>query len=128
MEKNSKVESIEPKGNFETKFGVMYSFHIKFENGDEGQINSKTEEPKFSIGEEMTYLLTESEWGNKIKRVTNFSGGGNFNQPNPDRDARICRQNALTNATNLAVAGEIQSTPENIIEVAKQLSNWTCNG
>ena len=39
MEKNSKINSIEPKGDFETSYGKMYSFHIKFENEDEGQIN-----------------------------------------------------------------------------------------
>ena len=31
--KNSKIESIELKSDFETKFGTMYSHHIKFENG-----------------------------------------------------------------------------------------------
>ena len=132
MEKNSKINSIEPKGDFETSYGKMYSFHIKFENEDEGQINAKTEEPKFKVGEEMTYTLTTSDWGNKIKRVSTFNSGGNFNQPNPDRDARICRQNALTNAVNYfnnsaSITNEI-ATPKEIISLAEELSDWTCNG
>ena len=132
--KNSKIVSIEPKGSFETKFGTMYSHHIKLENGDEGQVNSKTEEPNFKIGDDFDYSITESQYGFKIKReYPNFSGGGGGSfKSNPDRDARICRQNALTNAVNyfnanVNVTNEI-ATPKDIIELAEEFSNWTCNG
>ena len=131
--KNSKIESIELKSDFETKFGTMYSHHIKFENGDEGQINTKTSEPNFKVGDSMDYEITETQYGFKVKRayMQNNSGGG-FNQPNPDRDARICRQNALTNAVSYyntcsGITNEV-ATPKEIIELAEEFSNWTCNG
>lgn len=57
--------------------------------------------------------------------------GGGFKK-DPETDARICRQNALTNAVNLAMAslasGGSKPAISDILNVAKQFSNWTLNG
>ena len=43
-------------------------------------------------------------------------------------DKRICRQNALTNATVYCGYAAPNSTPENVLEIAKTFSEWTING
>ena len=56
-----------------------------------------------------------------------FSGGG-FKK-DPETDARICRQNALTNAVNLAaIYGPDKATVGAILKVAREFANWTING
>ena len=141
--KNSKIESLErkPNSDFQSKYKenqTVYAFHIKFENGDEGQINAHSETPSYKVGDSIDYTIKETQFGFHVKKENSnyFNNSSNnnssFNQSSSDRDARICRQNALTNAVSYyntcsGITNEV-ATPKEIIDLAEEFSNWTCNG
>lgn len=51
--------------------GTVFYHELKLDNGDHGQIGSKERLPdKIAVGQELTYTIEESSYGNKIKAVT----------------------------------------------------------
>ena len=44
----AQIESIQGKGDWQGKFGTMYTFEIAFADGTVGEANSKTAEPPYN--------------------------------------------------------------------------------
>lgn len=67
--KTSKVKSVQGNGSFEGKYGLLYKFEYEMENGDVGEANHKSPEGIKKVGEEVTYELKSTDYGDKIKFV-----------------------------------------------------------
>lgn len=80
MSKTSKVTDVIPANEWNGPNGKVYYSKIVLENGDSGEIGTKKPNG-ISVGDTLTYELTQTEHGNKIKRVTDngngFQGSGN---------------------------------------------------
>lgn len=67
MEK-SIITHLTGSGQWEGKYGVMFTIVVQFENGDEVEANSKTEKPPYEIGDTVWYEVTkETQYGKKAK-------------------------------------------------------------
>jgi len=79
--KKAKIKSVGTPKEYVNDKGTFYYFQIEMDNGDKGSIGSKDSSPSFlSVGAELSYEFTETDKGNKIKRVNDnpFKGGGKF--------------------------------------------------
>jgi len=88
----AQIESIQGKGDWQGKFGTMYTFEIAFSDGTVGEANSKTAEPPYSVGDEVYYeVQRENQYGKKLKISKNPPIPGGFAAPNPQKDKQIIR-------------------------------------
>jgi hypothetical protein len=96
----SKIKAIVPNGNWTGKYGTMYSFKVTFEDGVTIEANSKTDQPPYRVGDEMSYEITNDDpkFGAK-GRVFKPEAGQYSNNASPavngNRDAIIMKQTAL---------------------------------
>ena len=88
----AQIESIQGKGDWQGKFGTMYTFEIAFVDGTVGEANSKTAEPPYKVGDEVYYeVQRENQYGKKLKISKNPPIPGGFPAPNPNKDKQIIR-------------------------------------
>ena len=88
----AQIESIQGKGDWQGKFGTMYTFEIAFADGTVGEANSKTPEPPYKVGDEVYYeVQRENQYGKKLKISKNPPIPGGFPAPNPNKDKQIIR-------------------------------------
>jgi len=88
----AQIESIQGKGDWQGKFGTMYTFEIAFADGTVGEANSKTAEPPYKVGDEVYYeVQRENQYGKKLKVSKNPPQPGGFPAPNPNKDKQIIR-------------------------------------
>ena len=88
----AQIESIQGKGDWQGKFGTMYTFEIAFADGTVGEANSKTAEPPYKVGDEVYYeVQRENQYGKKLKISKNPPQTGGFPAPNPQKDKQIIR-------------------------------------
>ena len=88
----AQIESIQGKGDWQGKFGTMYTFEISFADGTVGEANSKTPEPPYKVGDEVYYeVQRENQYGKKLKISKNPPIPGGFPAPNPQKDKQIIR-------------------------------------
>jgi len=88
----AQIESIQGKGDWQGKFGTMYTFEIAFADGTVGEANSKTAEPPYKVGDEVYYeVQRENQYGKKLKISKNPPIPGGFPAPNPQKDKQIIR-------------------------------------
>ena len=88
----AQIESIQGKGDWQGKFGTMYTFEIAFADGTVGEANSKTVEPPYKVGDEVYYeVQRENQYGKKLKISKNPPVPGGFPAPNPQKDKQIIR-------------------------------------
>jgi len=88
----AQIESIQGKGDWQGKFGTMYTFEIAFVDGTVGEANSKTAEPPYKVGDEVYYeVQRENQFGKKLKISKNPPIPGGFPAPNPQKDKQIIR-------------------------------------
>ena len=88
----AQIESIQGKGDWQGKFGTMYTFEIAFADGTVGEANSKTAEPPYKVGDEVWYeVQRENQYGKKLKVSKNPPQPGGFPAPNPQKDKQIIR-------------------------------------
>ena len=88
----AQIESIQGKGDWQGKFGTMYTFEIAFVDGTVGEANSKTAEPPYKVGDEVYYeVQRENQYGKKLKISKNPPVPGGFPAPNPQKDKQIIR-------------------------------------
>ena len=88
----AQIESIQGKGDWQGKFGTMYTFEIAFVDGTVGEANSKTSEPPYKVGDEVYYeVQRENQYGKKLKISKNPPIPGGFPAPNPQKDKQIIR-------------------------------------
>jgi len=103
------------------KGGVIYYHDIELENGDKGQIGTKTQTPeKLNPGQEIEYTLTKTERGNKIKINQPFQPGkpgGKYSSVGPTVGM------AVNNSISMFIAGKIEK--EKIFSTAEWLVKHT---
>ncbi len=64
----AQIESIQGKGDWQGKFGTMYTFEVAFNDGTVGEANCKTENPPYKVGDEVYYeVQRENQYGKKLK-------------------------------------------------------------
>lgn len=128
--KTSIIKSIEPRGSWEGKYGVMYTFKVSFEDGQALEVNSKSEQPPYKVGDEMAYQITDDneKFGAKGKVMKpdqqNYSGGGGGG--NSNRDEMIMKQTALKCAAEFN-AQRTGATPDQVIKDASLFFVWLKN-
>lgn len=145
--KTSNVVKVTYKKEWQSKNGPMHSWHVTMDNGDAGEVNTKSaDKGPWEVGEEASYTMEAKDYnGNtyyKITKITPFKqgaaqGGGSKWVPDAERESRkerwakqliISRQAALNTAASLISAGNGQSSVENLTGIAGQILKWTFEG
>ena len=120
--KTSKVKSVQAKGTWEGKFGLMYKFEVVMENGNAGEYSCKTKnQEKFIVGEEVQYEFEDGRFP-KIKPYYNkgnypFTKAGD----NPDRQRAINRWAGLGRAIDYLGAS---ASEEQLYKQAERFIEW----
>jgi hypothetical protein len=132
---------------FQTRSGgEMYSWHVVMDNGDAGEVSTKTDKAPWTIGEEAEFTTEQQTYGDKtytkIKKAFTqgggFKGGGGSKwTPDPEKESRverwakqtlIGRQACLNTAASLIASGSGEATTENICGIAEKLEAWVHRG
>jgi len=133
---------------FQTRNGEeMYSWHVTMDNGDAGEVSTKTHKEPWAIGEEAEFTTEQQTYGDKtytkIKKVfaqggAGYKGGGGGKwTPDPEKESRverwakqtlIGRQACLNTAASLIASGGGEATAENICGIAEKLEAWVHRG
>ena len=126
--KKSKPSSIEAKGTFDSKFGLMYKYEISMEDGNTGQYASKkytsTEADGFPF---IINVETEYEWHPgqypAIKPKSDFKASKGGNGSNASF--------ALSYAKDVLVASYMTANPEiltlsteQMFDLANKMNEW----
>ena len=123
----SKIQSILPNGNWSSKYGTMYSFKVGFEDGVTIEANSKSEQPPYKVGDEMSYEITNDDpkFGAK-GRVFKPEAGQFSNNAAPavngNRDAIIMKQTALKCASEFNAQRSV--AVQVVIDDAQAMFDW----
>jgi len=84
------ISSIKPTGeSFETPNGVFWPYRVILSDGTSGEASSKTQEPKFTIGDEVEYEIVRTIKGmNKLKigKPNGNQGRSRAPTPTPPKD------------------------------------------
>lgn len=128
----SKIKSVQNNGTYQSKFdnSTMYTFEILLEDGSVGEVSAKTAD-RWKEGDEVEYILTASNYGNKMKlnrpdftpgNSTSTSGGGSYS----DRQDIIVNEWAIGRALEWEMN---QKSPSRVdirqaIALAKQLKKY----
>lgn len=127
----SKIKAITPNGNWTGKYGTMYSFKVTFEDGVTIEANSKTDQPPYRVGDEMSYEITNDDpkFGAK-GRVFKTDAVQFSNNASPavngNRDEIIMKQTALKCAAEFN-AQRTGATPDQVIKDASLFFVWLKN-
>lgn len=141
--KTATIVNCEFVKTWESRNGTMYTYSIELDNGDSGQINSKTENPPFlQEGQTLNYASQTDKYGTKLTRVqlkdpnTPSSGAYKAGQ-NWDDDYRqkmIVRQSSLSRAieyyrdlySHNALSGNTSTgiSPQDIMSLADTFTEW----
>jgi len=114
--RTSKIKSKQGNGTWNSdKYGMFYKWEIEMENGDVGNSLTKDEMGKaYEIGAEIDYEFTESEKGNRLKRI---SANGQPNRSSKGGNGKF----ALSYSKDLWVAGKLLNEDEYFDMAAKNL-------
>lgn len=126
---NSKIKSIEFKREWQSSNGVIYYHDIAFENGDKGQIGTKTKLPeKLAVGQSLDYEITTDDKGNKkVKALQVPIGVFKASQmpKNNDKTQRmIVAQNSIGNAIEFCKADGLHFDTLKVIAIANDFYNY----
>jgi hypothetical protein len=124
----SKVLKAEPNGSWEGQYGVLYKYTILFDNGDQGEYSSKSDEQnKFVVGEEVEYERIDKGKYIHIKPISNFTPNTNY-APKKDGNVQeyIIKQSSLKCAVDICIAQGTYST-EDVIARADIFVDWVMN-
>ena len=130
--KTAKITDCEFVKTWESRNGTMYTYSLELDNGDSGQINSKTENPPFlQVGETLNYASQQDKYGVKLTRIQPqdpnkpsagaFKHGQNW-QEDPDRQKMIVKQSSLNRAVEWHIANG--GTLKDVIESADFFTEW----
>lgn len=89
----AQIDSIQGKGDWQGKYGTMYTFEVSFNDGTVGEANSKTAEPPYKVGDEVWYEVKgENQYGKKLK-ISKSGPDAQFRgaPSNPNKDKEIRR-------------------------------------
>ena len=127
------VQSVEPKGTYDSKYGLMYKYevHIGEHVGEYSSKKYPTKEADgfpFVIGSEVEYEFVDGQYP-KIKTVSNWSGGGGGYSGKKGSNASF----ALSYAKDVLVADWVSTTKEkatgtltteNMFDLADKMVKW----
>ena len=119
------VTAAQPTGQWESSYGTLYTFNVTLSDGATGEVNSKTPQLRFNIGDEVEYEVPKQgklklnkpnpnggSYGNNTGGVrSNYTGGKDYT-----------KQHAL-NAACTYLNGT-QSTKEQIVHLADYFATW----
>lgn len=128
MQKQAKVISVKPDGNFGagTQYGITYKHLIEFDNGDKGHYNSKKEhQDKFVVGQESSYTIETKTSGPEGQYTNTFIKPENtFNKPKDNKDQGIITAlSCISSAVNLH-ARTSTSSAEDVMRDAEKFFNY----
>ena len=118
------ITNITGNGNWEGKYGIMYSFIVEFENGVTVEANSKSQLAPYGLGDTVWYEVTrETEYGKKgkISRTdpnVHFQSVGGQSKSNPDIQARIDASWSMGQA--ISILGSVDKVDESTLQVYLQ--------
>lgn len=124
--KKSKITSINYTREYTGKYGIMYVYFCQLENGEYGDLNTKTKD-KYKTGEEIEYTLESREhngnvfWNIKPQTQPPVGGGGGY-KTDPARELSIIKQSSLNRATELVVADKIKL--DDVLKWADYFVEW----
>jgi len=127
--KTAKVDVVTFKKEFTSQYGTLYSFEVKFNNGDTGLYNSKTKDQnKFIVGTEVEYEIEtktsdRGSW-NVVKPVMAQKqfGGGGFGKAAPKNENSIIAQSIIKASVELICAGKIDI--KDLLPTAERIMAW----
>ena len=114
---------------FTTQNGQMFVHQITFENGDQGEYNSKSETcSKFHEGQEASYTIETKVNGKYtnvlIKPATEFIPNATGFKAKSGSDQSFALSYAKDFACSQIEAGAVNMTAEKVIEVAEKFHGW----
>lgn len=127
--KTGVVESVQGNGGFDSKYGYLFSFEYKLDNGDFGVANHKTEQPKYKIGDTVNYEISQDDHGVKIKFVQADQGATSTSQPTtqaqnnqPQKPRSANASFAASYCKDLIVGGKV--TLDDFEKEADRILTW----
>lgn len=105
----SKIKAIEGHRVWDGPNGTVYYFKLSMDNGDLGEIGKKKSDA-LKVGDELTYTIEQTQYGNKFKEVREGFGGGGKQAP------RSLAAFALSYAKDISVA-RMETSPNSEITV-----------
>lgn len=128
MQKQAKVISVKPDGNFGagTQFGITYKHLIEFDNGDKGHYNSKKEtQDKFIVGQEAIYTIETKTSGERGQYMNTFIKPENtLNKPKDNKDQGIITALSCISSAVKFHENDAHATHENVLESAERFFNY----
>ena len=127
----SKIKTVQANGTYQSKFdnSTMYIFDIELEDDSSGEVSAKTPD-RWQIGDEVEYVMTQGQYGNKLKLTkpnADFTGGGGASYYNdPKKQERITNQWAVGRALELEIAANNPNdiSYRNIVLTAQMFKTW----
>lgn len=120
--KKAKITNIQGSGTWND----LYKFEVTMDNNDTGTVFSKTQEPKFAVGDEKSYEITPSGRGHKIKWIQEqrqFTPSVSQNN-SQGKDESIARAVALKASVDM----NHSDNPAKVIEVAQLFEKYLLTG
>lgn len=121
------VTASQPTGQWESSYGTLYTFNVTLSDGTTGEVNSKSPQLRFNIGDEVEY---ESPKPGKLKLNRPNPNGGSYS--NNSGGARTSysggakkdysKQHALTAACTFLNGSK--ASKEQIVFLADYFANW----
>ena len=120
------VTAAQPTGQWEGQYGIMYTFNVTLSDGATGEVNSKSPQLRFNIGDEVEYEVPKQ---GKLKlnkpnpmggSYSNNTGGARASYSGGGKD--YSKQHAL-NAACTYLNGT-KATKEQIVHLADYFATW----
>ena len=132
--KKAIVNEVKPVGEpRQGQYGMMYTYGIRFSNGDSGLYTSKSEDQdKFVVGQEAYYI-------DEAKQSKTGKTWFKIKPANPDYDGQVSQQSVsrgsapitstskdelIVRQTALKASAELGGTPAEVIKNAITFSDW----
>lgn len=117
---NSKITHIEFKNEWAGTNGTVYYHNIAFENGESGQIGTKTKLPeKLQVGKFLDYEITTDEKGNK--KVKAIQLPNNVKKGFHDPEAEALRQRMIIAQSSISSAVQFYQQRQGGIDEVKKM-------
>jgi hypothetical protein len=126
MEKKSICKSITAGKEYDNKFSPgekIHPWNIVWENGDEGQRGTKTNEPPYVVGKEYSYECVEGVWPDGKKKLS-FKAVDTKGFKKQDPKLKL-RPYALKYATRMVTGGVIERPTDVENESAEDFNKFT---
>lgn len=128
----STITQIQPNGTWNSQYGLMYQFEVQFDDGKSINVNAKTEEPPYKVGDKVSYEITGSnKYGSKGKiQKADFDGspqksfGG---QSSTQKDELIARQTCIKASAELYAQRSDWSVSQ-VIATAQMFTEYCLTG